>query len=623
MKILVNLFLIIIFTYIGLAGYGQATKIYHPREIQQAYANKTRAKNGEPGKNYFQNHADYRITADFNPGSGILKGSERVDYYNASGDTLKKLVVRLYMNLFKKGVERDFSVGKKDLHDGVKISNLRINGHDVNATKQRGTNMFIQLPEVLSPGEKLKLEMDWEVQMPKHVSIRMGRYGKDNWFVAYWYPQVAVYDDISGWDTHAFTGSAEFYNDFNNYDVTINVPDEYLVWATGMLQDEEKHFTDKITERLDKARQSDSVIPVIRERNLENNDILKQNHSWHYTASEIPDFAFAVSKTYLWDATSVQVNEERRVFVDAVYKKDSKDFHKVAGISAETIKLFSEEIMGVPFPHPSLTAFNGSGGMEFPMMINDGDARDMKGTVHVTAHEIGHNYFPFYVMTNESYYAFMDEGMASFLPREVEKELIEDYHPFGSLIQGYAHESASFKQVPPMVKSYMIGDYGAYRTHAYTRPANAFYFLRDMLGEELFGKVIEEYITRWARKHPTPYDFFNTVEDVTGKELDWYWKPWFFDMGYPDLAIGDIKNTQESKKLVIHRKGKLPVPIKLQVIFKDEQEMNKDISAEVWKNGKDEYRVDLPADKEIDYILLGGNRVPDAFPGNNVYPEQK
>jgi len=622
MKSPVNFFITIFLSFIVYYASSQSSELYRSAPLQNAYANGSRAENGKPGNNYFQNHADYTIHADFNPSSGMLKGEEKVYYYNESPDTLRRIVVRLYMNIFKKGVERDFSIGEKDLHDGVEIANLKIDGETVEVSgskvRQSATNMFIELENGLPPGDSLKMEMEWKFRMPLHVSIRMGRYGEDNWFVAYWYPQIAVYDDIMGWDTHPFTGSAEFYNDFNDYDVTINVPDEYLVWATGLLDRPKKHFSDGVLKRIRKAEKSDTVVHIIKWEDIEKKRVLKNNRPWNYNAEGVPDFAFAVSKSYLWDATSVEVENGRRVWVDAVYKKDSKDFHKVADISAKTIRLFSEEIMQVPFPYPSLTAFNGSGGMEFPMMINDGDAHNLQGTVHLTAHEIGHNYFPFYVMTNESYYAFMDEGLVSFLPREVERSLIENYNPFAGIIQGYAHQSASARQVPLMVKSYMISDYSAYRVHAYTRPANAFYFLRDMLGKEVFSEAIKAYIQRWAKKHPTPYDFFNTIEDIAGRELDWYWGPWFFDLGYPDLAIGEIKEENGNKVLEVKRKGAFPVPVDITIGFSDGQEWTKRVSAEIWKDSKREYEVSIPGDRKIDYILLGGMMVPDAFPENNI-----
>lgn len=623
MKMEMRFLLATILLFATLNANSQTTGLYQSAELQEAYKNKTRSQDGLPGPNYFQNHADYTIDVDFDPVTGRLKGSEKVVYYNESPDTLSKLVVRLYMDIFKKGVERDFSIGSKDLHNGVEISNVSIDGQSIDpkgkAVRHRSTNMFITLSEKLAPGDNLTLKMDWQVPMPKHISIRFGRYGKDNWFIAYWYPQIAVYDDITGWDTHPFTGSAEFYNDFNNYNISVNVPQGYRVWATGVLKNERKHYTKKIRKRLKKARNSDSVIHVVKKEDLADKSVLSGNAPWRYQAEETPDFAFAVSRTYLWDATSVKVENNRRVFVDAAYREDSKDFHKVAKIAAKTIKLFSNKIMGAAFPYPTLTAFNGSGGMEFPMIINDGDAHNLKGTVHVTAHEIGHNYFPFHVMTNESYYAFMDEGLVSFLPREVEKHFIDDYNPFAGLFQSYASESASFRQVPLMVKSYMISDYSAYRTHAYTRPAAAFYFLRDMVGEEKFTAVMRAYIDSWKKKHPTPYDFFNTVERVTGRNLDWYWNPWFFELGYPDLAVDGIRKSPKGKLLVVKRKGKLPVPVKLQVQFTNGETLRKDIPASVWKDGGMEHLIEIPNDKEIDYVLLGGMAVPDAFPKDNIW----
>lgn len=547
MKQEVRFFLALILSITAINVAGQQSGLHQSAQLQTAYKNQTRSRDGTPGPKYFQNHADYKIDVDFDPTTGELKGSEKVTYFNESPDTLSRLVIRLYMNIFKKGVERDFSIDSRDLHDGVDISGVSIDGQFIDvqckAVRQRSTNMFITLPEKLAPEDKITLKMNWQVPMPQHTSIRFGRYGKDNWFIAYWYPQIAVYDDVSGWDTHPFTGSAEFYNDFNDYSITINVPEGYRIWATGLLNNEKEHYTKKILERLNKARNSDSVIHIVKKEDLDNQSVLSGKAPWQYEAQGTPDFAFAVSRTYLWDATSVKVEKNRRVFVDAAYKEDSEDFHKVADIAARTIKLFSNGIMGAAFPYSSLTAFNGSGGMEFPMIINDGDAHNMKGTVHVTAHEIGHNYFPFHVMTNESYYAFMDEGLVSFLPRDVEKHFIDDYNPFAGLFQNYASESASFRQVPPMVKSYMISDYSAYRTHAYTRPAAAFYFLRDMLGDDKFSEVMSAYIDSWGKKHPTPHDFFNTAERVTGRDLDWYWNPWFFGFGYPDLAVDGIRSS--------------------------------------------------------------------------------
>jgi hypothetical protein len=530
------------------------------------------------------------------------------------------------MNFFRRGTERDFSVPPFDLHDGVKINNLEINGNKVNTPdgprirNDMGTVQVVELPQPVEPGKEASVNISWEVQLPQKVSIRMGQYGENNWFVAYWYPQIAVYDDISGWDTHPFTGSAEFYNDFSSYDVTLEVPQDYMVWATGVLQSPEKYYQPGVLNRYQQAHQTDSVIHIVTEEDIENNRVLTGQNSWNYVAEKVPDFAFAVSSEYLWDGTSILLDSAKneRIFVNAAYKKNSKDFHKVTRISWEIMKLFSDGIMQADYPYPEMTAFNGRGGMEFPMMINDGDASSHIGTVHLTAHEIGHNYFPFYVMTNESYYAFMDEGLISFLPRLAEEEMLQDYEPFEDLVTSYEFSAGSMKEVPLMVKSYMISDYSAYRTHAYTRPGVAFYLLKEMLGEEKFSKGLKAYVDRWKWKHPTPYDFFFTFEDVLNIDLSWFWNPWFFEFGYPDLAIEEVKKIGQAYHVTIRKKGNLPVPVKIKVNFADGTSEKMEASTMVWKN-KDQHTFQVQSEKVLESIELGGPKIPDIFENNNTY----
>lgn len=598
------------------------SQIFVPGELQNAYEKETRSEDGRPGKNYFQNSADYKMEVDFDPLSGVLEGSATITYHNNSPDSLSRIIFRNYMNIFQKGVERDFNIGHHDLTDGVVIWGVVVDGQEMKPGtekfRQQGTIMTLHPDKAIAPGGQSVISLKWKVQLPTLISIRMGQYGDGNWHVAYWYPQISVYDDVSGWDTKPFTGSAEFYNDFNNYDVQINVPDSNLVWATGLLQDEEKHFNDKVLERLEESRGSDTVISIISKEEVSGDKVLRGNHPWHYVAESVPDFAFSVSSSYIWDATSVEVEPGRRVFVDAAYKHNSKDFKKVARLSAQIIKLFSDEVIGEPYPYPKLTAFNGGGGMEFPMMINDGDAHSHKGTVHLTAHEIGHTYFPFHVMTNEKYYAFMDEGLVSFLPRLVEGIILDDPNPMTGIMQGYAQSAPTMRQVPLMVPSDMISDYGAYRTHAYTRPANAFYMLQQELGEELFKEAMLEYIQRWRKKHPTPYDFFNTMEDVSGKELDWFWKPWFFDLGYPDLAITEVNEDKSGHRVTVMNKGTMPVPVRLYVKYDDGSSETIHKKAEVWKE-QSALEIMLDTKAKISLISLGGMYVPDSYPGDNLY----
>jgi len=628
MKKFVLVVLIPIFAFTGLKG--QKRDIFIPTEVQKAYEAGTRSYSGAPGPNYFQNTADYQIEAEFNPKTGLLKGSETINYQNNSPDTLNYIVLRVYMNFFKKGIERDFGIPATDLHEGVDISNVEIDGKPLDSegvprfVGQQGTVQSIKLADPVLPGKSTRISLDWKVELPTEVAIRMGRYGKENnWFVAYWYPHVSVYDDISGWDTHPFTGSAEFYYDFSDFDVRLTLPGDYMVWGTGLLKNSEENYKPAVIDKIDEAKQTEDVISIVSPEDIENNRVLKNGNkkTWHFKAEAVPDFAFGASKTYIWDGTSIEVDPQtgRRTFISAVYDRNSSDFHQVAEISRKTIKLFSEEIFGVPFAYPKLTAFNGSGGMEFPMMINDGDASSFQGTVHLTAHEIGHNYFPFTVMTNESYYAFMDEGLISFLPRDIERELVEDFDPFRGLIQSFEGSAGNMKEVPLMVKSYMISDYSSYRLHSYVRPATAFYFLRDMLGEEKFHKAMKTFIMRWKKKKPTPYDLFFTFEDVLDKDLSWYWKPWFFEFGYPDLALSEVTKEGNVHKIKVRKKGNLPVPISLTIEYEDgsEEQIYKD--AFVWKEGNVVHQITISNNKNIKEIKLGNPKIPDSYQDNNYF----
>ena len=608
---------------------GQKKQVFIPHEVQKAYKNNTRSFTGKPGENYFQNHSQYTIEADFNPETGLLEGKETIVYTNNSPDDLSLIPLRVYMNIFKKGAERDFGLPSEDLHDGVQINSVSVNGTDVEKSqdmrmdKRNGTVRYLFLKESVKTGGKVKIYLEWTVQLPTNVTIRMGQYEKNSWFVGYWYPQISVYDDISGWDTHPFTGSAEFYNDFCDYDVTITVPKEYMVWATGTLQKPEKHYQSGVLKRYKQAHNTGEIIPVVTEKDIDNNKVLKGNNKWQFKAKGVPDFAFAVSKHYIWDATSVEVDQNtgRRTFVSSVYKKSSESFKKVAEVAKETIDLLSDSVMRVSFPYPEMTVFNGSGGMEYPMIINDGDTPDYINTVHLTAHEIGHNYFPFYVMTNESYYAFMDEGLISFLPRDVEGYLADNpnFDPFRSITMDFKRRAGNMKEVPLMVKSYMLSDYSSYRLHAYVRPANAFYFLRDMIGHDKFHEIIKIYIDRWKKKHPTPYDFFYTFEDVLGKDLSWYWEPWFFEFGYPDLAIGEVSVTNSSVEVDIKKLGNVPIPLQLTIQYKDGSKKVIRKDASVWKEGNSKYSLNLKRNKKIEKIEIGAPKIPDAVEENNHY----
>ena len=620
-----KLFSLIFTLCISLSAQSQ---LYMPLNIKEAYENGTRSYDGRPGKNYWTNHADYKIKASLTPETRELQGSESITYYNESPDTLYQIVLRLYQDFYSLTNPRDWAIDPADINNGVTISSIKVDGQDIDlqaeepAFLRERTNLIIEPDQLIHPGAVVHLDIDWSFVLPYKTNLRMGTYDSTSFFTAHWYPQIAVYDDIDGWDYFNYSGIHEFYVDCNNYDVEIDVPEGFIVWATGILQNPEEVLNKKYLERYLTARESDEIVHVIEKGGK---DITKPGAAaWHFKAENVPDFAFAASDHYLWDLTSALVDsaEKRRVVIGAAYKKQSKDFYEVAEISRESVISLSNEMPAVPFPYPELTVFNGRGGMEFPMMVNDGSMSKWSSTVHVTSHEIAHTYFPFYMGTNERKYAWMDEGWAVMLPFDVQARLADGYDPIKKTINSYLAQAGSEFDIPMIVPSIIYGSNAprqVYRNAAYNRPGTAYYMLEQLLGRELFLKAMREYIKRWHFKHPIPYDFFFTFNDVCGENLDWFFHPWFFGFGYPDLAVKKAKFNDADLCITIEKKGLLPIPVSLKIVFSDDSEKILEEKADLWKDGKSLYTFKIKIDRDVKEIVLGNDHIPDAVEGNNVF----
>jgi len=607
-------------------GFPQSS-LYMPLNIKKAYDKETRSCDGKPGQKYWQNRSDYKIEVRIEPETRMLHGKETIKYFNHSPDKLKYIVINLYQDLNKYGNIRMRSLRKEALSDGVNIDNIEINGAKVRKWNQQryGTNLILYLPESLQPGDNMTFYIEWDFIIPKGSNIRMGTYGSSTFMVAYWYPQISVYDDIDGWDKIDYTGEQEFYGVYSNYDVSITVPNNVCVWATGVLQNPADVLTAEYYDRYKKALESNSVVNIIKEDDLKGGNIFNQvneHNTWKYKAENVTDFAFAMSDSYLWDAVSLKVEEGRNVLISAAYNPDSQDFYEVAEISKVTIDMLSNDFPAVPFPYSRFTVFNGSGGMEYPMMANDGTRYSKSSTVNVTSHEISNTYFPFYVGTNEKKYAWMDEGWAQVLPIKIQDSLAEGNDQAYRNVSSYLFDAGGEMEMPMMTPSNLL-TYPTLGTASYFRPAVAYLILRDILGEEVFGNALREYIHRWKGKHPIPYDFFFTFNDVTGENLDWFWKLWFFERGYPDLAIKDVMHTGSKLKIIVERVGILPIPIALKLIADDLSEIVIHNDASIWKNGDKEIIVEETTDKKIIKVELRSILIPDVNKKNNVYKIRK
>lgn len=620
----IRIFSIFLFTFTFSVIFSQS--LYVPLEFQEAYENGTRSLDGKPGIDYWQNRSDYKIKANLNPESGILSGSEEIIYYNQSPDTLDKIVIRLYPNIYKKDAMRDFPFTSKDDQKGMKLQMISIGKRNYNtdsdsSLEYSGTNLTIKNITVF-PGKQVTLNINWEFKIPKEEGIRMGQYDSTVFFIAYWYPQIAVYDDIDGWDLTEYTGTAEFYNDFNNYDVKITLPNNIGVWATGELQNPQDVYQQSILTKYSDAQVSADVVNIISTADLDSGSPLfntsGDNNTWYFKAKNVSDFTFAASSKYLWDGKSADAGG-KKVLVSAVYSPASVTFYEACEIASRTVEMMSKDLPGVQFPFPKITVFDGRGGMESPMMVNMSTGNERIWTVHTVVHEVAHSYFPFYMGINERKYAWMDEGWTQMLSEYIQYELDKTIDFRARNVKRYLDYSGQFDEFPMMYPSYMIrGE--MYANHAYFRPANAYNMMKDFMGDAVFKKALQEYIKRWNGKHPTPYDFFFTFEDVTDDDLSWFYQPWFFNHGYPDLAVDTAFVKDDILKIEITKEGEIPVPVALTVKFKDGSIKRAYRTVSAWKNEEsDAIWIEMETDKKPVLIELGSQYIPDADTSNNYW----
>jgi hypothetical protein len=598
-----------------------------PKEVSRAFERGTRSADGRPGLRYWQNSADYTIAVRIDPATRLLDGNETITYRNNSPDTLRTLVFRLYQNMNMPTAPRQTAIGTNAVTEGMRISALRVNGAQRYPGGEEGalrfdhTVMYLRLPSPLPPHTSVSIDIDWSFTIPVSTgdgggNPRMGKYENGSLFLAYWFPRVAVYDDVRGWDLLPYDGVHEFYHDYGRMQVSITVPDRYGVWAGGMLQNADQVLNKPFLDRFRRALTSDSVVRIIDADDLRASPYRtsSKGNTWMFEADTVPDFAFGIAHGYRWDAVTANV-DGRRVLINAAYDPASESFTTVAHEGRVTVEMMSRDRPGIPFPYPAMTVFNGYYGMEFPMIVNDGTFGSRVNDVYVHTHEIAHTYFPFMVGTNETRYAWMDEGMAYFLPIDVQKAL-SDYDHMIRAARGYERFSGSEMDYPMMMPSVASAG-NDLQIIGYLKPALAFSVLRDMLGEQRFDDALKDFIRHWESRHPLPWDFFNTFNRSSGENLDWFWKSWFFEFGMPDLAIATVLIEGANTKITVSRKGSMPVPVLLTFKLDNGEERSLHRPASIWADGSNEAVFEVKTDRPVRSIVLGGGWIPDGKPTDN------
>lgn len=592
-----------------------AQNLYMFRNIQKSYENGTRALDGHPGPKYWQNHAAYSIDVAIDLPTREVRGSAAIRYFNESPDTLKMIRLKLAHDLWRKNSQRAYELAASDINDGVDIRQVRVRNAVVENFRQTNTFLNITLEQGLPPGQSIDLGVDWTHVAPAARSApRECVCDSTTWFLAYWYPQVAVYDDLHGWADMPYNGMQEMYNDFSDYEVRITVPGNVMVWATGIWQNPEALLTPDFLNRYNTALASTEVIKIFAPEDYARNTAFFKNrgkHTFVYKAAGVPDFAFGFSDHYLWDARSALVDPGtgRTALASAAYDPKSEDYYEVCQVAAKGLEVMSTFLPGYPYPYPRMTVFNGDDGMEFPMMCNDASTHP-RSPVTLTVHEMSHTYFPFMMGINEQYYAWMDEGWAAFFD-----VLVSDSLAGKSLgrLRNYWDYAGTDMDMPPMTPSRQLGS--GYRVASYNRPQAAYLNLYQMLGYERFHRCMVEYMDRWKGKHPQPHDFFYTWNDAAGENLNWFWKPWFFDWGFPDLAVGRV----DVDGIVIENRGTMPMTVSGSIEFSDGTTERFLRTAEVWKPGNVSTTIPVAAGKTVKRVALDDPHVSDTVRENNFW----
>lgn len=603
--------------------------------------NEYRSASGQPGPAYWQNRADYKINATLDTTAKTLKGTVVITYKNNSPDALKFLWLQLDQNIYREDsraqatsaitggrwANQQFTQG-----DELKSVDVVMNGKTTKAKyKVSDTRMQVWLPQPLAAKTGMvQLKINYAFSVPEYGTDRMGRLNtKNGWIyeIAQWFPRMCVFDDIEGWNTLPYLGAGEFYLEYGNIDYTVTAPSNLIIVGSGALQNPVECLTPAVRNRLEQAKKSDKTVTIIGADELNGTSYHpnKSTLTWHFVCNNTRDVAWAASKAFIWDAARINLPGGKKALAQSVYPVESANdeaWKRSTEFVKGAIELYSKEWH--QFTYPSATNVAGIvSGMEYPGIVFCSYKSSGEELWEVTNHEFGHNWFPMIVGSNERKFPWMDEGFNTFINgvdtkvfnngEFYTKQDVEKSAP------SYFRENAEpIMTIPDVTQENFLG------VAAYEKPSDGLDILRNqILGKERFDSAFRIYIDRWAFKHPTPWDFFRTMENVSGEDLSYFWRGWFFTNSKLDQGIKDIEyvDNDPSKGALItivnNDQMVLPVPMKI------EQENGKtdsiQLPVEIWQRGG-EWTFHYPSTSIIKKITIDPDHdYPDINPSNNVY----
>ena len=601
----------------------------------------TRAGNGEPTVAYWQNKADYNINVSLNEHSHEIAGKVIITYKNNSPHSLPFLWLQLDQNLFNKDsrgqarmpldIRSRYGDSKSNFNGGYTISSVKINNKE-SEYLVTDTRMQLRLANALKPGgDVVIIQVDYVFTLPEYGADRCGILATakgDIFTVAQWYPRMCVFDDIEGWNTLPYLGPSEFYLEYGDYDVTITAPASHIVVASGELQNPENVLTSTQQSRLQQAKKSDKTVMLRTEKEIDDPASRPSGStlSWHYILSNARDMSWASSKSFIWDAAKINLPSGKTALAMSVYPPESKG-DKAWGRATEytkgSIENYSNRWFEYPYPVATNVASN-VGGMEYPGIVFCGSKAQQAALFNVTDHEFGHTWFPMIVGSNERKYGWMDEGFNTFINSladdDFNKGEYKSNSPSMEMMAGYifGEKSEAIMNTPDALREANIG------TALYLKPGYGLELLRnEIVGPVRFDYAFKTYINRWAYKHPTPWDFFKTMDDVTGEDLSWFWKEWFLENYKLDQAILSVNyerdNALNGAVVTIGNADQMAMPVKLAYETVSGVKGLIKLPVEIWNNTS-VWRVKLPTKEKLASVVIDPGKVfPDMNFDNNKW----
>ena len=603
--------------------------------------NDYRSGSGEPGPKYWQNRADYKINCTLDTGLHRVTGSVEIIYTNNSPDNLRFLWLQTDQNIYRK----DSRASATTTETGGRWANAKftegdvINSISVDAGGKAYTPKYsttdtrtqLWLTDVIKAGGSAKIKISYQFDIPEYGTDRMGRANtKNGWIyeVAQWFPRMCVYDDVQGWNTLPYLGAGEFYLEYGDIEYSITAPSDLIVVGSGELQNPQDCLTPEQISRLNEVKSSDKTVTIRSDKEVTDKKTRpgKPTCTWKFKIQNARDVAWAASKAFVWDAARINLPSGKKSMAVSVYPVESikkNGWQRSTEIVKGSIEHYSSKWF--EFPYPSATNVAGIvGGMEYPGIVFCSYYSSGVGLWGVTDHEFGHTWFPMIVGSNERKYAWMDEGFNTFINGLSAKNFNNGEFAKASFFGGdntkyvFSDSMDKLMNIPEVIQQENLG------VAAYLKPSMMLEALRDVvLGTDRFDASFREYVRRWAFKHPTPWDFFHTMENVSGEDLGWFWKSWVFNTWKLDQSVKDVKYVDgkpaSGAEITIENLEKMPMPVTVLIKESNGKEQTINLPVEIWQRGA-VWTFGVSTTSEIKEVILDPDKkLPDYNRANNSW----